>query len=131
MTIVGIVVLILIIPWAWLTGRMSVKWKTGERWRVGLLYIKPSTRFLAHNLATFALPIIAALLLWHWALSPLAIVLGWGAFFAGSRREFREQVLQMASYMVMEEGMDPAEALIRAHQYLRAIVKNYDPKIGF
>jgi hypothetical protein len=97
---------------------MSVKWKIGMRWRVGIFYVHPVTRLLTHNLPTFALPVIAALLLWHWAFSALAIILGWGAFFWGSRHELRAQVRNLAAYMVRDQGIAHDEALKLAQEYL-------------
>jgi hypothetical protein len=114
MTVAGIVIAIMITPWAWFTGRMSVLWKLGNPIRVGKLYPDPVTRLWFHNLPTFSLPVLASFLLSHWALSPLALLLGWGAFFSGSRHAFRSELFVMAEHLVRNEGLDPTEALPKA-----------------
>lgn len=122
-TTVGLLLAIAGLIWGWWTGRQNVRHRTGQAINCGYLYNTPVTRVLVCTLGTVSLPVIAACFLWHGALSPLAVVLGWGAFIAGARHEYRCQVAQMASFLIKRERIAPFAAVIEARRCLKGLLE--------
>jgi len=125
MAVIGIALSVLVICWSWLTGRMSVRWKVGQRWRCGALYINSKTRLLFHSLSLIILPILCVLMIGHF-LAIGIVLLTWYVFFLAGRYEFRLQALRYARMIAEAEGIEMEVAMVRAYDMLAHAVQNPD-----